>query len=137
MAWFCQLPKPGHAISSFLLPKKSFINFLPVSETGTERGPRLARDSTEASRKSWPSPAFSPPPPLSLHRCWKCHLCSSTGGRGWATAPQAQDKRLPRSGPRTTGFKRTGFALSCAPRQLRDLRQVPKLPCGRGDIPAT
>lgn len=130
MVCFCQLPKPGNAISHFLLPKRSFINFVPISETGTKRGPRLARGRTETSTKSWPSPAFFPPSPLSLHRCAiQCHLRSSTGGRGWAIAPQARDKRLPHSGPRTTGFRRTGFALSSASQQLRDLRQVPELPC--------
>lgn len=102
MVCFCQLSKPGNAISHFLLPKRSFINFVPISETGTKRGPRLARGRTEIPTKSWPSPAFFPPSPLSLHRCViQCHLRSSTGGRGWAIAPQARDKRLPHSGPRT------------------------------------
>lgn len=96
MVCFCQLPKPGNAISRFLLPKRSFINFVPISETGTKRGPRLARGCTETPTKSWPSPAFFPPSLLSLHWCAiQCHLRSSTGGRGWAIAPQARGQTAP------------------------------------------
>lgn len=131
MVCFCQLSKPGNAISRFLLPKRSFINFVPISETGTKRGPRLARGRTETSTKSWPSPAFFPP-----------SLLPSIGAPSNATCVLAQvgvagqsPHRLRTNGSRTqgpgrtTGFRRTGFALSSASQQLRDLRQVPELPC--------